>query len=428
MTTTETVLISLMPALLILSAVFSGTETALFGLTAEEERRIRRTRPGVARSVAALQADPRMLLITILLGNMVTNVLFFVIASVLALRAEDVALRTVWSVAPLVAIILLGEVTPKIIAAADRVRWCGVLAAPVLILHRAIAPLRSIINTLLVTPAARLTAVAEAPPLTADELGALLNSSARHGEIDPAEAEILDDIVEIGALRVCDVMTPRVDLRWIDVGADGAAVRAVVHESGVSRIPVCRRTIDDGVVGVLDAPTALARLSVEPAASARDLMGPVLFVPEQARLDQVLEQFRDRRRLLAIAVDEHGAVAGLITFHDIAARVGRSLESVESGFGAPAQPSIERLEERVWRVPGRLSVSDLVSAFGPATGRVPGTVAGLIHSRLNRIARPGDRVRLGPIELVVETMRGRAIESVVVRLAPGDGHDAGHQS
>ncbi|RMH23961.1 MAG: HlyC/CorC family transporter [Planctomycetota bacterium] len=416
MTAADAILAAVMPGLLVASAFFSGSETALFGLTADERGRLRAGRPAAARAVARLLASPRMLLITILLGNMVVNVVYFVIASVLALRAESVAMRAVWSVAPLLMIILLGEVTPKLLAAADRVRWCALFAPALHAAHRAIAPVRVVVNAAVIEPGSRLTGGARPPALAPEELAELLEHSAREGEIDPVEAEILDDVVELGALRVRDIMTPRVDLRWVDEGADAQAVRAAIRQAGVSRLPVCPGSIDRGVVGVIDSALALPRLAADPGRRAADVMGPALFVPEQARLDQLLERLREGDRLMAIAVDEHGAVAGVVTFHDVAARIGRLLERDESGLTDAGPPEIERLGPDVWRVPGRLSVRDLLDAFDPASPRGPGAVAGLVHSLLGRIARPGDRVRFGPIELEVERMRGRAVESVIVRL------------
>ena len=424
MTATEGTLLTLLPVLLVASAFFSGSETALFGLMAHERAGLAQQSPRGARAVEALLRQPRMLLITILLGNMVANMLFFVMASVLVLGASTGTERAIYSVATLLAVILLGEIAPKLIAASRRARWCALFAAPLLILHRLIAPVRLAVNALVVEPASRLVGASASEPLSVEELGELLEISAREGAIDPVEAELLDDVVELGALRVRDVMTPRVRVRWIDADAGREELVRAARQWGVLRLPVAQGSLDHGVLGVVDVPGALGRLSVGPDLSARDLMDPPIFVPDQARLDQLLEQLRGRRRLVAIAVDEFGSVAGLVTFHDIAERMGRSLATDDADANAGAEADdlrIERLGPARWRVHGRLCVRDLAEAVGPTGRASAGSVAGVIQLHLGRLARPGDRVRVGGLMFEVESVRGRAIETVLVSLGDDEG-------
>lgn len=415
MTGTELTLLGIMPGLLVASAFFSGSETALFGLTEHERAELERRTPLSGRAATAMLSQPRMLLITILLGNMVVNVLFFVMASVLTLHATSALMTTVYSVAPLLAVILFGEVTPKLVATSRRVVWCAVFAPPLLALHRIIGPIRHLLNLFVVEPASRLSGATEPVALSAAELGELLEISATEGEIDPIEAELLDDVVELSSLRVRDIMTPRVDVRWIRLGAPRSEIEAIVRETGLTRFPVCEQSIDSGVVGILDVRTYLASADDSPAL-VRRLMAEPLFIPEQARLDQLLAQFQGRQRLMAIAVDEYGGVAGVVSFGDVAKRMAQGLESETSGFGDGPARDFERIGEVKWRIPGRLSVHDLVQAFGPTDRPIAGAVAGLINAELGRIAEPGDIVRVGNVTLEVESMSGRAIESVIVSL------------
>lgn len=416
MTATEITLLGVMPCLLAGSAFFSGSETALFSLSEAERAQLERTSPLSGRAAAALMSNQRMLLITILLGNMVVNVLFFVMASVLVLHADTAIMQAAYTLGPLLAVILFGEVTPKLIATGQRVRWCAVFAPALLALHRLITPVRILLNSVVVTPAARLAGAVEPPALSAEELGELLELSAREGTINPIEAELLDDVIELSSLRVYDIMTPRVDLVWVDVHSDRAAVEQIARQAPHSRLPVCDGSPDRGVIGVLDLRKYLSRKPDSPPLPIRSVMEKPLFVPEQARLDQLLALFKSHSSLTAIPVDEYGGVAGIVAFRDIARRMAQSFERDESGFGDARRPEIERIDGERWRVSGRLSVHDLIEAFGPTGRRPGGAVAGLINAELGRIAAPGDRVRLGNVELAVETMRGRAIDTVIVSL------------
>ena len=132
-------MLAALPALLLLSGFFSGSETALFGLTETERMSMRRAGSRATRAAEALLGNERMLLITILLGNMTVNVLYFVITSVLLMRAEvGVLAGLLLAGFFLVVIIVVGEVTPKLVANAQRVRLAGFVGPPLLALHRLI--------------------------------------------------------------------------------------------------------------------------------------------------------------------------------------------------------------------------------------------------------------------------------------------------
>lgn len=424
MTATEATLLMLMPFLLAASAFFSGCETALFGLSEHERTLLARRSPLSARAADALLLHPRMLLITILLGNMAVNVLFLVMASVLALHAATPTLRATFTLAPLLAVILLGEVTPKLIATSQRVRWCAVFLPALQAIHRVIAPIRVALSVFVVEPAARLAGSPPVPELSADELGELLEISAAEGEIDPAEAELLDDVVELSALRAREIMTPRTHLQTIALDATRDEIMAIARDTPFTQIPIHDGAPDRTVVGVLDLRDYFAHPedSSDPA-SVKEIMAPPLFIPEQARLDRLLTEFQRRGRLAAVVVDEYGGIAGFVTFGDIAHRLAIGLEHETSSFQEAGRPRIERIGPARWRVPGRLSVHDLVGVFGPTGRGIAGSVAGLLNAELGRIARPGDCVRVGFVDLVVESVRGRAVDQVIVSLvAPtGDG-------
>src|SRR5690242_17955803 len=132
-----------MPVLIALSAFFSGSETALFGMSETERMNIRRSGSLPARAVETLLADRRSLLITILLGNMTVNTLFFVISSVLMMRSgSGVAGELIAGLVTLLTIVLFGEMLPKLIGSARRVTVAKLIAPPMLTFHRLIGPLR----------------------------------------------------------------------------------------------------------------------------------------------------------------------------------------------------------------------------------------------------------------------------------------------
>jgi putative hemolysin len=402
-----------LPALLLASAFCSGSETALFALSENERMALRRGGSRAGRAVGTLLADPRMLLITILMGNMTVNTLYFVITSVLLMKTQvGVAGQAALGLAFLVLLVLVGEVTPKLLANADRTRSATLVAPPLLALHRLIGPLRVAVDRLAVAPLSRLTSPGAAPSrLDEQELTALVEISGRHGVIDQEEQRILRDVISLSQLKVRDVMTPRVRLVALPLAASGTNIRALARDTRLTKLPVYERDIDH-IVGVLP----VRRYLVEPEGDPgllRKLLQPAHFVPEFARLDQLLEHFRRTGTSLAIAVDEYGGTAGVVAAEDVVEEVVGDITGEERiGYHLPVQ-----LDRGRWRVDGATSVRDWGEAVGQrlASPQVA-TLGGLIISRLGRAPRPGDILDLGNVRLEVEEVERVRVVSVIVTL------------
>jgi len=335
-------IVAMLPLLLGLSGFFSGSETALFALTADERMLLRRSGGRATRAVESLLADQRMLLITILIGNMTVNVLYFVVTSVLMMNRDLGVLNSVLLAAAfLLALILVGEVTPKLVANTRRTGFAGLTAPLLLTLHQAIAPLRIVLDRVVVGPLSRLTSPAARPPeLDEHELSALLDVSSMGGVIDQEEQRILKDVISLRQLKVRDVMTPRVRVAAIPIGATYEQVRALAEKTRLTKFPVYDGNIDH-IVGLLP----VRRFLLEPPGRPHDreaferLLTPVHYVPDTARLDQLLDRFRETRTQLAVVVDEYGGTAGVVAAEDVVEElVGDIASNVDRGGIDPPTP------------------------------------------------------------------------------------------
>ena len=413
----------LLPVLLVASGFFSGTETALFGLTANQRLLIRRQDTLSGRAIEALLTHPRMLLITVLLGNMTVNVLYFVTSSMLLMHAETgVAGGLLLAVASLLLIILLGEVLPKLVANARRPAFAAVIAAPLLGLHSLIGPLRVVLNRLVVAPLSRLTSPAEAPPRLDDrELAALLDISTREGVIDDEEQQILHDVLTLSQRKVRDVMTPRVRIQAIPITASRSEVAALARRTRLTWLPVYRGNLDH-IVGFLPVQRYLMHTH-KGEDSVSDLVTPARFVPEVATLDQLLGDFRSTRTQLAVAVDEFGGTAGIVAIVDVVQElIGDIVTDRDHETIPPASLGPNR-----WRVGGDASVHEWSGTFG--TRLIPpriSTLGGLITAHLGRAPTTGDSVELGNVRVDVEQAdRSRVVTAIITLMTePASGGEA----
>ena len=417
--TIDIILLTAMIPLLVVSAFFSASETVFFGLGADDRAGIRKRGGVVARSVEGLLKQPRQLLITILLGNMTINTLYMTISAVLLLRYESESLAgLVFGAGSLLVLVIVGEVLPKLGGQSHRIASGALLGPPLFAVHRVVAPLRIILGRFVITPLARLVGNDPATHLEPEELEALLDVSAAEGAIDHGEENLLREVLKFKQLTVRDVMTPRVHLRFIELEDDSNAIRAEIQDSGLARLPVVGDSMDD-VRGILSSRSFL--MTSPPPGSPEELeavLSPVAFVPEQASVEQLLRQFREDARTIAMVVDEYGGTAGIVTIEDVA----EELVGEIAGHGDSLPEDPERLSEGRWRVSGLMHLHDWRDTFGADfEDRRVSTVGGLFFAKLGRLARPGDVVHLGNVRLVAERVDAGRVETAVVDLFEGEG-------
>lgn len=422
-------LIIALACLLLASAACSGTETALFRLSAADRALITRSHPASGRALERLLGDPRGLLVTILLLNNTVNVAYFLLSSLLAVRVEGATATAVAGASTFLAITLLGEVLPKLVVGPARVQVATLVAPPLLAIFQILNPVRRVLDGFVVAPLAELVRPAQrghGPSVSSDELTALIEVASARGSVGEHEEEILGAVVELHERRVREAMTHRSDIHWLDEATTGEVeILETVRRTGVTTYLVCRGSLDRGVVGVLDA-LAYMRERERLRAQGQRQDPPIHvaiskphYVPVNTRLDRLLQVFRDRATRFAICVDERGVIQGVVTLADVV----RFMTSSGAAPGERAREEVSQLAPGRWRVPGALPVRDWADFFGHDDGepdidaRVT-TIAGLVVSRLGRLPRVGDSVRVGNLDLHVGAMDGRRIEHVVVSLAP----------
>ncbi len=412
-------LLIVLALLLVCSAIASASETALFGVSRARRAQLSVEHPTLGAIVDRLLAHPRRLLLQVLLLNMATNVAYFIVSSVLTLRAEGAAWRAGISVGSVFAIILFGEVFAKLFVVWSPTASLRVLAPLQLVLRQPLRPIIVVLERWCIEPLTRLvvSGQGEPPRVTVSEMGTLLEMGASEGVIDEREQDLLGSIVMLSQRRVEEIMTPRVDFAWLDVDATRERVLEVCDQTGLTRFPVFEGGIDGSVLGVVDAKRVLVGEAI------RGALEPVHYVPETATLDALLEQFRRTNRSLALCVNEHGTVVGLATLADLA-------EQLVSGISADAPSKAQEIELvgiGRWVVPGRLGVREWSAFFegGRTDAYRARTIAGLIMHELGRLPKVGDVVKLHGVTLEVREMEGRSVSRVEVRLDLRDGERAG---
>ena len=411
--------------LLVASGAVSAAETALFALNRQSLHDFGSSPSLFRRRAHRLMQRPKSVLMTVLITNTAVNVAIYALSFVAlqSLAANHPAVAGAASAGVLLSVIVFGEVVPKAMALGNARGLAPSAAGMIWALRTVLSPLQWLLSTLLVDPITRLVAPASLPPDTVDteELQLLVEHSARAGHINSTENEMLQAIVELAEASVREVMTPRVDIEYIRTGDDSRTAYQTVKQSHRRIFPVCGRDLDD-IRGLLLARDAL----LTRGAAIQSLVQPVRFVPEQINLAQLVRHFHDEGSHFAIVVDEYGGTAGLVTVDDVVEWIVGGLPDSEAPRSAPVT---ERIDDNTYRLAGDLSVRDWAERFAvDEIDRHIDTIGGLILSKLGRLPRAGDTVRIRNLVLTVEAIQKRRIEWVLLRRASSESEALGAAS
>src|SRR5262249_22411673 len=237
--------------------------------------------------------------------------------------------------------------------------------------------------------------------------------AADSGALQESEREIVGNALNFAETLVRQVMVPRTELVAVPEEASRAALVALGREHPFSRYPVYRRDLDN-VVGVLHLRDLL--LHDGKAATAGELMRPALLLPETLHLDAALAALRKRHASLAIALDEFGGTAGLITLRDMMAEiVGEVHDEFESN---PAEPIRQEAPDR-YLVKGLTTLEELREATGfDVHDEESDTVGGMVFGRLGRVPVVGDKVHVDGWAFEVTSLDGRRVAQVRAERIP----------
>ncbi|MFN2427388.1 MAG: hemolysin family protein [Candidatus Binatia bacterium] len=319
-------------ALILVNGLFAGAEIAIVSLRRSRLRQLVESDRKGAAAVAALRAHPERFLATVQIGITVIGAtaaafgghtiavrLEPAIASVTGLeeKAEEISLAVVVVVISYFSLVL-GELVPKSLALRGAEFFALVLARPLQALSWAARPLVWFLtasSNLVLRPFADSTNFIETR-ISTEELQQMVEEAAETGALDEHAGEIVSRALEFDKLTLGDVMLPRERVDALPLDADSDRIRRFLHERRRSRIPVYDGSIDN-VVGYVTAKDILSRAFDRKAIALGDLLLPVKIFPEAVLAIDVLLFMRRERSRIAIAVDEHGALAGMVTFEDM---------------------------------------------------------------------------------------------------------------
>ena len=408
--------------LLLCSAFFSGSETALFSLSRLDLQQLRRERNPHSEALHALLDQPRRLIISILTGNELINIAATVNATSILVTLygdERAGWLSIIIMVPLV--VLFGEITPKTIAVSNPVRFSTtVVAGPMSLWVRLVAPLRQVIRLVsdrLTTRIIGEEKVAESL-LNVDEFLTLVEQVAQGGELDATERALINNLLEANETEIVEIMTPRTRTDFLNADMPTPEMITRFRQLRHTRVPVFR-VHRDNLVGFVHAENILQLLSDDvdlKGLSVEEIMHPPVVVPLTKKVDEMFDFFRDNGVRAAACLNEFGGVEGFITIYDVLTFIFGDISGESRGRGLYQERDLN-----IYELPGEMKLTDVnnLTNFGLEDPRMT-TIGGVAFRHLDRLPHVGDRVVIDDVALTVLDMDAHRISRVRVAKASAE--------
>jgi len=414
-------------ALVLANGVFAMAEIAV--VSARRARLQQRVEEGERGALVALELvqEPNDFLSTVQIGISLIGILAGAFGgATVASRLAD-ALKSVPVLAPysttigLVVVVLgitylslvIGELVPKRYALSNPDGIAARMAPPMRVLSRITAPIVSLLSfsTDLVL---RLLApqLPKAALVTEEEIRVMIQEGTEVGVFEPAEQEMVARVFHLADQTVEQLMTPRSEVVWLDLCDPLAQNRRKITESAHSRFPVIRGTMDS-FVGLVYAKDLLAQICDDAEFDLENALRPPLYVPENAPVLNLLEQFRESQTHAAVVIDEYGGFNGFVTVNDVLDAIVGDLPLPEEAI----DPEIVQRDDGSWLLGGLLSIDEIEKLLDleELPGKDPHlyrTLGGLVMISLGRIPSTGDSFLWGGWRFEIVDMDGYRVDKV----------------
>jgi len=407
--------------LLIFSGTVSASETAFFSLTQFQLDSIRRTDDHRRRVLFLMLENPKRLIATILVTNIIINVSIVIVASILMVTFLGISTLTITGILIEILILsgiilLFGEILPKMYASGHNLRVASIMARPLFFLQQLLYPLASLlVNS---TNIVDRRIANKGHNITIDELSEALDLTDSETNA-PEERKILKGIIKFGDIAVREIMRPRVDVTAVEDTASFSELLLTIEDSGYSRIPIYNDNLDN-VTGILYIKDLIPHLYKPADFDWKSLQRTAFFVPENKRINDLLQEFQTKKIHMAIVVDEYGGTSGIVTLEDILEEI---VGEINDEFDSETDEiNYSKIDDYTYIFEGKTLINDFCKVIG-VDDRIfqdvkgeSDTLAGLVLEMAGRIPETSEEFSFANYTFKPEEVDKRSIKSIRVIL------------
>ena len=402
--------------LLLLSALISSAESDFFSLSPQETNQIKQENSSTSKLIIDLLNMPNELLATILITNNFLNVGIVILSSFIInyfFPFADNYFKFFLEVIGITLLILLwGEVIPKIFAVKNPTKVSKIMARPLYYLYK-FPVVYWIVNALVKSSKLFSGSKKATVNLSSSDLEKAVAITKE--ETEDEEHKILEGIVKFGKTEASQIMKPRVEVAAVDLEMKFSEIKQFVLDCGFSRIPVYKETADQ-VVGILYIKDLLPYLNQDDKFNWKSTLRKPFFIPENKKINDLLQEFKNLKMHLSIVVDEYGGASGIVTLEDILEEI---VGDITDEFDEE-DLVYSKVDEHTFIFEGRTSLMDFYKVakadnekFEELKGEAE-TLGGFVIEQAGRILKNNEFVIIDKYKIIVESSDKRRIKTLKV--------------
>ncbi len=404
-------------ALLLFSAFFSGTETAFTSANKIKLKNMASNDNKRAALVLELTERYDKLITTILVGNNIANIAMTTVATVYCISLlGNRSGPTVATVATTLVVLVLGEITPKIIAR-EHAEELALFFAPLLkFIIILLTPLTFVFMGLKLL-LGKIFGKNEAPEFSEDELLTIVEEAEAGGAIGEEQSELITNAIEFNDIEAIDILTPRVDIIAIEKDSTIEEIRQTFKKSGLSRLPVYEDDLDN-IIGVLNQKDFYNN-DIETGEDVARYVKPVAYVAETLKAAVLLKKMQAKKTHIAIVVNEYGGTTGLVTMEDIIEEI---VGDIYDEHDAVVSRDVWTVGADTYMVAGGANLEDFFELVGEEIEADAVTINGWVMIELDRLPAEGDSFEYESKHKIfsVKVTKADARRALMTRIAVSD--------
>ncbi len=370
--------------LVVFSGYFSATETAFTSLNKIRIKNMANDGDRRARNVMELAENYDNLLSTILVGNNLVNIMLSSISTVLFIGLYPNYGATIATAVATIVVLIFGEISPKSLAKENPEKFAMFSAPFIRALVVVLTPVNWIFS-MWKRFLAKIFNTDSGRPITEDELLTIVEEAETEGGIDTEQSELIQNAIEFNDLEALDVLTPRVDIKAIEMDTSEDEIGEIFIETGFSRLPVYDDDLDS-IIGVLNQKDFHNYIKGG-RASVSEYVKPVIFVAGSMKISQLLKKLQTAKTHIAIIVDEYGGTYGLVTMEDI---IEELVGEIYDEHDAAALQDIVCQQDGTYRVLSGTNIDKMFDYFDVEEEVDATTVNGWVVLQIDKLPEVGD--------------------------------------
>ena len=408
---------------LLFSALFSGSEVAFFSVINQQDLLVDRDIEGSRdRQIAKMLEKPRRLLATILICNTFANIVASVLAAVVTgnvvayFGLPELWIYTLEVVVLTFMILILSEITPKVIAINNPIKSTRRVSGFIYGLFILLKPLSSLIANSTLSLEERLPKPNS--KMTSEDIMTMAEVSEQEGSIKSDEREIIENVIEFGSTTVREIMTSRVNIVAIAIESSLNEVLQLIREKGLSRMPIYENDLDN-ILGVIHSKDVLPYINSDVERTTinwRTIARKALFIPATKKVDDLLRDFQQEKTHIAIVVDEYGGTEGLITLDDILEEI---VGEISDEYDEVEENLYTKFKSGVYIFDAKIDLDDMEEILNIDITTEEDdyeTLGGLVYHLTERIPNVGERVYYNNMELTIHSVKNNRVKKLRVKV------------